>query len=164
MREPLTDEQMQELKELWLGRIAITEIRDLRADNAKLRGVSERRKDLIEYRQKELTNVYAKNAKLRERFDALSLYAWHKDECITRHDHLDISECDCGLHDALKDAEPAGVLIKACYACAEGLENDARLFPDDPSRRSVRLSNRANTLRDAIKAATEPARKSEAKP
>ncbi len=46
-------------------------------------------------------------------------------------------------------------LIKACCACAAGLENDARMFPDDHRRRAVRFNNRIQTLRDAIKAAAE---------
>ncbi len=43
-------------------------------------------------------------------------------------------------------------LIRACRSCAEGLENDAKLFPDDSRRRATRLYNRAQTLRNAIEA------------
>ena len=40
-REPLTDEQLQELEELWLGRIAVAEIREYRARDARLDAIAE---------------------------------------------------------------------------------------------------------------------------
>ena len=97
MSEPLTDEQMQELEELWLGKIAVANIRELREiglENTKIRKA-----------------MLAENAKLRE-------YVKHKEDCkltIWNHDNnarrrhgytvsITPKPCTCGLDAALKGA------------------------------------------------------------
>jgi hypothetical protein len=50
----------------------------------------------------------------------------------------------CNTHDRL---------VAACEECAEGLERDARMYPDGKFRDSSRFGNRAARLRLAVLAA-----------
>lgn len=86
-----TDEDLAWMKDFGndLHKQAAAEIRELR-------DLSTRRKDLIEYREEELANTHADNAKLRE---DLKKYGRHTNRCSWSH----YESCDCGLDDALKD-------------------------------------------------------------